>query len=223
MWAAAENHPAAVKVLIEHGADPDIRSKELAFPDYRYETNGMAVFQLPKGGWTALMYAARENAIDAAAALADLKVDLNATSRPEGTTALQLAIINVHYDLASMLLDKGADPDVAGFDRHDGAVRDGRHARAGQHADAAGAEDPRQDRCAGTGQGAARAQGRSECAAEETDHRPPPEPRRRRVARRRRHGARARVESAPTSRSSVCSSTAAPTPRSRSRIGPPRR
>ena len=112
MWAAAENHAAAVKVLIEHGADPNLRSRELAFPDYRYETNGMAVFQLPKGGWTALMYAARENAIDAAAALADLKVDLNATSRPEGTTALQLAIINLHYDLASMLLDKGADPDV---------------------------------------------------------------------------------------------------------------
>jgi ankyrin repeat protein len=35
----------------------------------------MAVFQLPKGGWTALMYAARENALDAAAALADLPID----------------------------------------------------------------------------------------------------------------------------------------------------
>jgi ankyrin repeat protein len=29
-----------------------------------------------------------------------------------GTTALVLAIINVHYDLASMLLEKGADPNV---------------------------------------------------------------------------------------------------------------
>jgi uncharacterized protein len=105
MWAAAENNAAAVNVLVEQGADPDIRSKELTFSDYRYETNGMAVFQLPKGGWTALMFAARENAMDAAAALADLNVDLNATSRPEGTTALQLAIINVHYDLARLLLD----------------------------------------------------------------------------------------------------------------------
>jgi ankyrin repeat protein len=112
MWAAAENNAAAVNVLVEQGADPDIRSKELTFSDYRYETNGMAVFQLPKGGWTALMFAARENAMDAAAALADLNVDLNATSRPEGTTALQLAIINVHYDLARLLLDKGADPNV---------------------------------------------------------------------------------------------------------------
>ena len=112
MWAATENNAAAVKVLLDHGADPAIRSKQLTFLDYRYETNGMAVFQLPKGGWTALMYAARENAMDAVAAMADLKVDLNATSQPEGSTALQLAIINVHYDLARLLLDKGADPNV---------------------------------------------------------------------------------------------------------------
>jgi ankyrin repeat protein len=88
------------------------RSKELSFPEYRYETNGMAVFQLPKGGWTALMYAARQNAMDAAAALADLKVDLNATTKQEGTTALQVAVINIHYDLANLLLEKGADPNV---------------------------------------------------------------------------------------------------------------
>src|SRR5262249_62000977 len=43
----------------------------------------------------------------------DLKVDLNAVSRPEGTTALHLAIINVHYDLAALLSEKGADPNVA--------------------------------------------------------------------------------------------------------------
>jgi ankyrin repeat protein len=59
MWAAAENHAAAIKVLTAHGAEMDARSKELSFPKYRYETNGMAVFQLPKGR-TALMYAAPE-------------------------------------------------------------------------------------------------------------------------------------------------------------------
>jgi ankyrin repeat protein len=113
MWAAAENHAAAIKVLVEHGADTNMRSKELSFPDYRYETNGMAVFQLPKGGWTALMYAARENAMDAVAALADLHVDLDAASRPEGATALHLAVINAHYDLAALLLERGADPNVS--------------------------------------------------------------------------------------------------------------
>jgi len=112
MWAAAENHGAVITRLAAHGADLNARSKELNFPEYRYETNGMAVFQLPKGGWTALMYAARQNAMEAAAALADVHADLNATTKQEGTTALQIAIINIHYDLANLLLEKGADPNV---------------------------------------------------------------------------------------------------------------
>src|SRR5215813_11951596 len=111
MFAAAENNAAAVKLLADAGADLNVHSKVWAFPEYKYVTNGMAVFQLPRGGWTALMYAARQNAADAAAMLADLKADLNATD-PDGTTALQLAILNVHYDLASVLLRKGADPNV---------------------------------------------------------------------------------------------------------------
>src|SRR6185369_16225527 len=112
MLAAAENHGAVIKALAAKGADLNARSKELNFPEYRYETNGMAVFQLPKGGWTALMYAARQNAMDAVAALADVKADLNATTKQEGTTALHIAIINIHYDLANLLLEKGADPNV---------------------------------------------------------------------------------------------------------------
>jgi cytohesin len=112
MLAAAENHGAAIRALAARGADLNVRSKELSFPEYRYETNGMAVFQLPKGGWTALMYAARQNAMEAVAALADTHADLNATTKQEGTTALQIAIINIHYDLANLLLEKGADPNV---------------------------------------------------------------------------------------------------------------
>ncbi|PYS47887.1 MAG: hypothetical protein DMG13_26750 [Acidobacteria bacterium] len=111
MYAASENNAAAVKALVEAGADMNLHSKVWNFPEYRYETNGMAVFQLPRGGWTALMFAARQNAKDAAAMLADLKADLNALDG-DGTTALQLAIINIHYDLAAMLLRKGADPNT---------------------------------------------------------------------------------------------------------------
>jgi uncharacterized protein len=111
MFAAAENNAAAVKVLVEAGADMNLHSKVWNFPEYKYETNGMAVFQLPRGGWTALMFAARQNAKEAVAMLADLKADMNAQD-PDGTTALQLAILNVHYDLASVLLRKGANPNV---------------------------------------------------------------------------------------------------------------
>jgi hypothetical protein len=60
----------------------------------------------------ALMYAARQGALEAAAVLADAGANLDLRD-PDGTTALNFAILNVHYDLAGMLLDKRADPNVA--------------------------------------------------------------------------------------------------------------
>jgi ankyrin repeat protein len=112
MWAASQNNAGAVKALAELGADLNATSKVLSFPEFKWETSGMVVTVLPRGGWTALMYAARDGAIDAARALADAKADLNLTD-PDGTTALVLAIINAHFDTAAALLEKGADPNVA--------------------------------------------------------------------------------------------------------------
>jgi len=43
--------------------------------------------------------------------LADAKANLDLQD-PEGTTALMLAIMNVHYDVALMLVEKGANPNV---------------------------------------------------------------------------------------------------------------
>jgi ankyrin repeat protein len=112
MWAAAENHPEAVRALIEGGADPNARSTVLTLAPFQWVTSGMVSTMLPRGGWTALMYAARQNSIGAAAALADAGADLNLRD-PDGTTALVFAIINAHFDLAAMLLQKGADPNIA--------------------------------------------------------------------------------------------------------------
>jgi ankyrin repeat protein len=111
MWAAARNHAAAIATLVELGADKNARSKILQFPEFKFETSGNPVTALPRGGWTPLMHAARDGAIDAARALADAGADLNATD-PDGTTALLLAITNAHFDTAAALLDKGADPNV---------------------------------------------------------------------------------------------------------------
>src|SRR5262245_54716378 len=58
------------------------------------------------------MYAARDGATNAIAALTNAKADLNATD-PDGTTALMYAIINAHFDTAAVLIEKGADPNVA--------------------------------------------------------------------------------------------------------------
>jgi len=112
MWAASQNNATAVKTLIALGADKNERSKLLSFPEFKWETSGMVVTVLPRGGWTPLMYAARDGAADAVGALADSKADLNATD-PDGTTALMYAIINAHFDTAAVLIEKGADPNVA--------------------------------------------------------------------------------------------------------------
>lgn len=112
MWAAAENNAGAVRALAEGGADLDAQSSALNYPLFKWTLNGMVSTALPKGRWTALMFAARQNAIDAARALVEAGANLNARDG-EGTTALVLAIINVHFDLAAMLIEKGADPNIA--------------------------------------------------------------------------------------------------------------
>jgi ankyrin repeat protein len=127
MWAAAENHAGVVRTLAAAGADLDARSDVQDAPVLEFPRSGGPNAPFPRGGWTPLMYAARDGAIDAARALADLGAKLDLTAVPEtdisekdvkaaaagvGTTALVFAIINVHYDLAAMLLEKGADPNV---------------------------------------------------------------------------------------------------------------
>jgi uncharacterized protein len=112
MWAAAENHPDAIRALVAGGADPNAHAHPLNLPAMNWVQTGMVSTVLPVGGWTALMYAARENAVEAALALAEVGADLDARDA-DGTTALQLAIMNAHYDLAARLLEAGAGPNVA--------------------------------------------------------------------------------------------------------------
>jgi ankyrin repeat protein len=121
VWAASGNHADALRALAEAGADLDVRSKVTTYP---HTQNGVLLSGLeegvsyvgqtvlPRGGWSAAMYAAREGATDAVRALADAGANLDLTD-PEGTSALIVAIINGHWEAASALVDKGADVNLA--------------------------------------------------------------------------------------------------------------
>jgi ankyrin repeat protein len=111
MWAAGENNAAAVKVLVARGANINAQSRQIDYPEMRLNLSFMATTELPRGGMTPVMLAAREGALDSARVLADAKANLDVQD-PEGTTALMLAIMNVHYDVALMLVEKGARPNV---------------------------------------------------------------------------------------------------------------
>ena len=110
VWAVAENHAEASRVLLERGADVNVRSAPLTFPRRR---TGQSVLSL--GNWTPLMYAARENAIEAGRALIAGKADIDAAD-PDGATALVIAIINANYEFAAFLLEAGANPNVVDKD-----------------------------------------------------------------------------------------------------------
>ena len=77
MWAAAENNAAAIRVLADGGGDLNAKSNLTDFPEFRFLTSGMVITALPKGGWTPLMYAARQGSIDAAKALIEAGADPN--------------------------------------------------------------------------------------------------------------------------------------------------
>ena len=112
MWAASANRADIVKALLDAGASPNVAAT--AFPGQPRLPRGEGIAiqsahsNFPKGGLTALHFAAREGALEAVRALADGRADLNVTD-PDGITPLYLAIINAHFDVAALLIDKGAD------------------------------------------------------------------------------------------------------------------
>jgi ankyrin repeat protein len=107
MWAAVEGHTDVVRALARAGADVSARSKS---------------------GFTPLLFAAREGHVQAVGALLDAGARLDESlavsstetaggvereQREANLDAFLLATGNAHFELASYLLDRGANPNAA--------------------------------------------------------------------------------------------------------------
>ncbi len=117
MWAVAQKHPAVVKLLIDGGADIHARSSVWS-QVMAVSPHGLLQYNknVPHGGTTALMFAARVGD------LASAKLLVAAGAKPDdadawGVSATALAAHAGFTELVEFLLDEGANPNLseAGF------------------------------------------------------------------------------------------------------------
>ena len=117
MWAVAQQHPDVVKVLLAHRAD--IHAKSAVWSQVMAVTpHGFADYNknIPHGGETALMFAARVGDLPSAQLLVGAGANVN-DADAWGVSATTLAAHSGFTELVEFLLSKGADAsaDVAGF------------------------------------------------------------------------------------------------------------
>ena len=113
MWAASRQRAGAVAALLEHGADvharSDVWSQLMAVPPHARPENSR---EIPHGGNTALMFAARAGAVASAELLVAAGADVDAADA-WGISALALAAHAGNRDVAEFLLAAGADANAA--------------------------------------------------------------------------------------------------------------
>lgn len=118
MWAAANGNAGAIRVLVENGADLKARSHGPASATNAAPVKAVSGYRDYSrkdrmDAFTPLLFAVYDGHVEAVQALLESGASVNETTET-GMSALVLAIINAHWELAGMLLDKGADPNAAG-------------------------------------------------------------------------------------------------------------
>lgn len=112
MWAAAQSQPEMVKLLLANEAEVDARG---VFREWqRKVTSEPRPKDMNKGGFTPLLYAAREGCIECAKHLLAAGGDPD-LGDPENVTPLILALENLHFDFAVFMISAGANIDKWDF------------------------------------------------------------------------------------------------------------
>lgn len=106
MWATAQKQADTMRLLIAEGADINLHGYPRIWD--RRITSETRPKDMNKGGFSPLLYAARQGYIEGIEILADAGADLNATD-PDRVNALNLALTNFHFDAAAALIEAGAD------------------------------------------------------------------------------------------------------------------
>ena len=106
MWASARRHPEMMRLLISKGADVNAASIDRDYQ--RHVTAEGRPKSLDSGGFTPLLYAARENCLACVGVLLENKADIDLPD-PDGVSPLLMAIMNANWDLAKQLIAAGAD------------------------------------------------------------------------------------------------------------------
>jgi len=108
MWAAAQGQADMVKLLAANGADVNARGVIRQWE--RKVITEPRPKDMNKGGFTPLLYAAREGCVECARHLAAAGADLDLED-PERITPLNMALLNLHYEFAAFMIQAGADLD----------------------------------------------------------------------------------------------------------------
>ena len=108
MWAAARNNADAIRMLVEFGGDIKARTSRATGAG-----RGTTFMSPSPTSFSPFLFAVRAGAVDATKALLEAGANVNDVLS-DGESALVVAVANGHWELASFLLDKGADPNLAG-------------------------------------------------------------------------------------------------------------
>src|SRR5215475_5336211 len=106
MWAAAQSQAEMVRLLVSHGAD--VNARGIVRNWERKVITEPRPKDMNQGGFTPLLYAAREGCVDCVKYLVAAHADLDLED-PHRVTPLNMALLNLHFEVAAALIKAGAD------------------------------------------------------------------------------------------------------------------